>query len=62
MVKQTRGHALAPSKSYQKPRGTKHVLFYFATSGTQLPDEPQNSHRRLGVEILLTSVKALQPQ
>ncbi|MGB6064771.1 MAG: hypothetical protein WBG50_08175, partial [Desulfomonilaceae bacterium] len=31
---------VSPSQPFSKPRRTKHVQLYFATTSTQLPDEP----------------------
>ncbi|MGB6063618.1 MAG: hypothetical protein WBG50_02350, partial [Desulfomonilaceae bacterium] len=33
---------VSPSQPFSKPRRTKHVQLYFATTSTQLPDEPES--------------------
>ena len=38
---------VSPSQPFSKPRRTKHVQLYFATTSTQLPDEPKKELRRL---------------
>ncbi|MGB6063671.1 MAG: hypothetical protein WBG50_02620, partial [Desulfomonilaceae bacterium] len=40
---------VSPSQPFSKPRRTKHVQLYFATTSTQLPDEP---------EFMLVSMKS----